>query len=96
MKETISKNVGKTFKVEKDILFYALRYSIGRQTFAPAQVVDNFKYNLELFNDNDLRVIIKEIDDTTHFGMRSDELFWKSFKSFIEAELNTRNTIKLD
>ena len=28
-------------KVEKDILFFALEYSLGRQTFAPITVMNN-------------------------------------------------------
>ena len=79
----------KQFKVEKAILIYAMRYALGRMTFAPTMVIDNIKYNIDLFSADSLRQIIKDIDEQASFGygMDCDEETWMNFKEYLENRI---------
>ena len=69
------------------MLFYALRYALGRQTFAPSIVIDNIKANIDLFNINDIDLIIKEIEVHekygTSYGMDCDKKKWMGFIEYL-------------
>lgn len=71
----------KEFLVERDILMYALRYSLGRRTFAPTIVADNIKSNIDKFNKTDLQLIIKDIDEQKDFGGYGDRCDKDTFMS---------------
>ena len=58
----------KQFTVERDILIYAMRYALGRMTFAPTTVIENIKCNIDLFSIDGLKLIIKDIDKQDDFG----------------------------
>lgn len=78
----------KVFKVERDILFYAMRYAIGRQTFAPTVVIENIKHNIELFNSNDLQMLIRDIEGHIgSYGMECDERNWMGFKEYLKRQM---------
>jgi hypothetical protein len=44
--------MNKKYNVDRDILFYAFRYSLGRMTFAPTTVMDNIKANINIIYHN--------------------------------------------
>lgn len=82
----------KEFKVERDILFYALRYSLGRQTFAPTIVIENIKHNINGFSIHDLETIKKEVLNQEKFGygMECDKNKWIGFVEYLTQELKKR------
>lgn len=87
--------------VNKDILFYAFRYSLPRGTFAPTQVIDAIKNNIVVISDRDLEQYIEEINDHKQrygFGMECDERDWVSFAEYLKKELELReyNKLRLD
>lgn len=75
----------KPFQVERDILIFAMRYALGRMTFAPLTVIDNIKHNIDLFMPNDLKILIKDIDEQASlgYGMDCDEKVWLGFKKYL-------------
>lgn len=75
------------FEVERDILFYALRYSVGRMTGAPATVAENIMKNIHLFKKHDLEMIMKEINEAKSYGMKCDEETWMSLKENIAKRI---------
>ncbi len=83
----MTKEYKKDFKVERDILLYALRYALGRQTFAPTVVIENIKANIHLFSKQDIKIIIKEIKEQEKYGygMACDKDTWMGFISFLNS-----------
>jgi hypothetical protein len=82
----------KKFLVERDILFYAFRYSLGRMTFAPIIVMENIKANIDNISTDDIKVYIKEIKERENFGygMECDKRDWLNFVSYLEDEIKRR------
>jgi len=82
----------KIFKVERDILIYAIRYALGRQTFAPSTTIENVKENIDLFTINDLKIIIRDIISQEYYGygMECDKQNWLGFKEYLEIEIKKR------
>lgn len=82
----------KVFQVERDILFFAMRYALGRMTFAPLTVIDNIKHNIDLFTAEDLKWMIKEIDEQANFGygMDCDEKTWLGFRGYLEGKIRAQ------
>lgn len=76
--------------VDRDIMIYAFRYALGRQSFAPVTVVENIKHNIDKISDNDLKLYIKEIKEFENYGMEFDKAHWLSFVSYLEKELKSR------
>ena len=80
----------KNFQVERDVLFYAMRYALGRMTFAPITVIENIKHNIDLLNKNDIKLLIRDIEEQKDFGgygMDCDERLWLDFKSYLEDKI---------
>lgn len=76
----------KQFKVERGILVFAMRYALGRQTFAPTIVMDNIRHNINLLSKENILMLIKDIDEQKDFGgygMECDEKNWMYFKQFL-------------
>lgn len=80
----------KQFQVERDILVYAMRYALGRQTYAPSTVLDNIQHNIDLFSANDLKLLIRDIDKQKNYGygMECDEKLWLGLRAYLQNELN--------
>lgn len=75
------------FTVEKDILFYALRYAMGRQTFAPTVVINNIKDNISKFNQHDIESLIREIEEKDYYGADIDKINWINFIKYLKQYL---------
>ena len=90
----IQSNTTKEFKVERDILFYALRYAIGRKTFAPIITIENIKKNIHLLSIYDLQIIIREIiwQETCGFGYgdECDKKTWMDFLDYLQKTIKSR------
>lgn len=88
----VNENIGnKNFKVESSILVFAMRYAMGRQTFAPKIVADNIIANLTLFSCEELELIIRDIDEYDKqfsFGMEYDREMWLILRFHLEDFLN--------
>lgn len=84
-------------KVEKDILFYALEYAMGRRTFAPTTVMKAITDNLKLFENWEIEQIIHRIysHEQLHgdLGSDSDKADWYEFINFLNRQLCYRQTI---
>ena len=82
-----------TMQVSKDILFYAFRYSLGRQTFAPTQVMEAIRNNISRISDHDIEQYIEEIEDQKRFGygMECDKNEWLNFKQYLMTILQNRH-----
>ena len=80
----------KNFQVERDILIYAMRYAMGRMTFAPTTVIENIKHNIDLFNDDSIKLLIRDIKEfgkMASFGMECDAREWIDFKEYLEDKV---------
>ena len=73
--------------VDNSILIYAFRYSLGRKTFAPKEVMDNILENLHKLKEYDIMQIIKEIEQAPSLGMDFDKIEWLKFKRRLEAHI---------
>lgn len=80
----------KNLSVDREVLFYAFRYALGRMSYAPTTVMDNIKSNIDKISEGDLTSYIREIEECQHYGMEMDERHWLSFKKFLEDELKKR------
>lgn len=77
-------------KIDRDILIYAFRYSLGRSSYAPSIVTDNIKANINNISTNDIELFIKEINECSSYGMKMDEQHWLDFKDYLQDILNQR------
>lgn len=77
------------FKVEREILIFAMRYALGRMTFAPTIVIENIKNNIRSFTQNDIKLLIRDIEQQEPFGygMKCDEETWMNFKQYLIEKL---------
>jgi hypothetical protein len=81
----------KKFKVDREILLFAFRYSLGRMSYAPAVITDNIKLNINNISTEDIEVYIKEINEYENYGMEMDRQHWLNFKDYLQRELDRRN-----
>lgn len=82
-----------SLQVDREILFYAFRYALGRSSIAPSNVADTVKKNIDELNTGTIRAFIKEIqecDDHDGFGMEMDRWLWWDLRSFLREELDKR------
>lgn len=85
----------KQFKVDRDILVYAFRYSLPRISYSSSIVIENIKDNIELFNSGDIELFIKEIKEQEilelyGYGMDIDKKIWLDFADYLREELRKR------
>lgn len=82
--------MGKNIKVDRETLFYAFRYAMGRMSFAPSTVMDNIKENINGLSTGDIQAYAREIGECAHLGMEMDIKEWHEFKEYLERELENR------
>ena len=77
----------KQIVVSKDILIFAMRYALGRMTFAPTIVIENIKSNMLNFTPNEIDIMIKDIEYQAGFGYghECDEELWLAFASYLRG-----------
>lgn len=77
------------FEVEREILIFAMRYALGRMTFAPSIVIKNIKNNIDKFTEKDIKILIKDIENVSYFelGMDHDIKAWVDFKRYLVEKL---------
>lgn len=77
----------KQIVVSKDILIFAMRYALGRMTFAPTIAVENIKSNILNFTSNEIDIMIKDIEYQAGFGYghECDEELWLDFANYLRG-----------
>lgn len=59
-------------------------------SYAPSEVTDVIKSNIENISNEDLKLYIKEIDEYKNYGMEMDKQHWINFKNYLTDILNKR------
>lgn len=80
----------RNLQVDREVLFFAFRYALGRMSYAPNVVMDNMRANLSKLSIGDLKAYIREISECESYGMSMDEREWLSFKKELETEVKRR------
>ena len=87
VKEVELEDNNKYLKVDRSVLMFAMRYAIGRQTFAPTIVMENIKYNIHLLSSNEIGMMVRDINDHIgSYGMEPDRKQWMNFKEYLEEK----------
>ncbi|GAB6429125.1 hypothetical protein bcgnr5372_40940 [Bacillus luti] len=82
--------MNKTLIVDREVMFFAFRYALGRQSMAPTIVTENIKANIKEISIGDIHAYIREIDECSDLGMGMDKDHWMEFKKYLEAELQKK------
>lgn len=89
--------------VSSDILIYAFRYAIGRQTYAPLIIQETIQANLDNLETWILSKMIDEINyaeklgevnidsDINIFGDETNRKIWENIRSDLEDEIKRRS-----
>lgn len=77
--------------VNRDIIIYAFRYALGRQSYAPSIVIETIKDNIENLDKSDISLFIKEINESNNWGMKIDKEHWYNFRKYLIQELEKRS-----
>lgn len=80
----------KKLQVDRDILFFAFRYALGRSSYAPASITENIKHNIDNLSDGDLRAYIREIEECGNLGHDMDIRHWNEFKMYLGDQLKNK------
>lgn len=75
--------------VDESILIYAVRYALGRHTYAPADVVRAVEANRESLTPNAVRTIVADVDGLLaglddRPGQRMDEIDGREWRRLRE------------
>lgn len=76
--------------VDREIMFFAFRYALGRMTYAPYSVIKSIKDNIINISTEDIKQYIKEIYECENYGMSFDKTEWINFAKYLENELKKR------
>lgn len=82
-------------KVNIEILIFAFRYALNRQTSAPSIVIENIKVNIDEFKKWQIEIIIKEIEEANlkpeeSYMFQSDYYQWIEFQDYLKGVLNDK------
>jgi len=64
------------------------RYSLGRMTYMPSHTLEMIKKFYNIFNEQDWKSFIKEIDECDNLGMSCDKETWLELKELSNTILN--------
>lgn len=82
MKEKIS--------VDSNILFFAFRYSLGRESYAPYLIATTIRENIHQLSTDELNRYIQEIEMCPNYGMEFDQKHWLQLASDLKKEVSER------
>lgn len=77
-------------KISDDILLYAFRYSLNRQTNAPVKVMDSIIHNIKNISTINIEKIITEIENCSSFGFSFHKNTWFGLLDDLKFELKVR------
>ena len=84
----------KQFIFDPDIFIMAVRYSIGRTTYASISVIDNIKANISFFPTNKLKIILRDVKEDLELYREHlwdcDVQTWENFIEYLETVINER------
>ena len=80
----------KEYRVPREILIYAFRYALGRQSTAPYNVTETLKENIENISTQDIKLYIREIEECECYGMDFDKEHWMNFVECLKKEIEKR------
>ena len=84
----------KQFIFDPDIFIMAIRYSIGRTTYASVSVIDNIKANISFFPTNKLKIILRDVKEDLElyreYLWECDVQTWENFIEWLETVINER------
>ena len=69
-------------------IFGCFRYSLGRMTYMPSHVYTMVTAYENVFNTQDWKRFIQEIDDCDNLGMSCDKETWNNLKDFCNEKLS--------
>ena len=80
------------------VCIFALRYAMGRRSYAPSTVIGFVTRNFEGFDIVDLKVMVKDIKDYDRtykgdFGDECDKRDWLNFKALLLTEIEKREKV---
>ena len=77
-----------TSPIPSNIVFYAFRYALGRQTYAPTDVIDFIQSNPAILSKHDFKQMISEISQASSLGSSSiDKPKWLEFSNWLQQQL---------
>lgn len=76
--------------VSREVLLFAFRYSLGRETYAPYVVTKAIKDNIKNITDEDINLYIKEILECSMYGADMDKEHWLDFAEYLKGILRER------
>lgn len=68
-------------------LAFAMRYSMGRMTFAPSIVMDLIGSNLHLLSEDEIGMLVSDIEDARNLGEGAYREKWLEFKNTLVSHL---------
>lgn len=83
----------------QDLVIYAQRYSIGRQTYAPKDVKEFILKHLNDLEYNTIKVIIDDIrlqNERNNLGAEMDKIMWLDLLDELEKTSKTTKGAKND
>ena len=84
----------KQFIFDPDIFIMAIRYAIGRTTYASISVIDNIKANISFFPTNKLKIILRDVREDLELYREylwdCDVQTWENFIEWLEIVINER------
>jgi hypothetical protein len=76
--------------VGKEILIFAFRYALGRESYSSVSVMNNIQDNIDNLSDNDITLYIREIKEFNNYADRIEKDSWFEFAHSLEKELDGR------
>ena len=73
----------------KDILFYAFRYALGRQTYAVATVVDEIIEHWNEINNSDQELYHKEIKEAIEQGRAGSQIDINQWRFVLDLKISS-------
>ena len=84
MKEKIS--------VDSNVLFFAFRYSLGRETYAPHLIATAIRENINKLSTDELNRYVQEIEACPNYGMAFDREHWLRLASDLKKAVDERES----
>lgn len=75
----------------KLLMVCAFRYSLGRRTYMPELVTELIENYWKIFNENDWKQFIEDIEFNQNFNNLGDDCgieTWKNFEEFCKKRIN--------
>jgi len=76
----------------RDIVIYAFRYAITRQSMAGSIFTDWLRENISMVTNHDIRLMVREISEEVEhdYFTNIDKPTWVNFGLFLQKVLNER------